>query len=78
VAIFSCTANGDTLSCDASQSQNASSYFWEFLDNDGGTASGVTASQQYTISGIKTVRLTVTGSGGQQDSDTNSYSVTVP
>ena len=74
---FSCTPNGDTLTCDASSSQNATSFAWEFLD-DGGTASGVTASHQYTIPGTKTVRLTITGPGGQ-DSDTNSFpGVTVP
>lgn len=77
IAGFSCIVAGDTITCDGSSSSNASTYAWVFGGADGGSGSGVVASHQYTISGVKTVRLTVTGPGGS-DSDTNQYTVTVP
>jgi PKD repeat protein len=53
-------------------------YNWTFGGADGGTGSGVIASHQYTISGVKTIRLTVTGPGGNTDFDTDQYTVTIP
>ena len=77
VASFSasCTDLDCSFSAAASTDDNGiASYAWTF--GDGGSASGVTASNSYAAAGSYTVTLTVTDTAGQTDSSSQSVTVT--
>jgi len=63
VASFTYTCSGLTCSFNASASQNATSYSWNFGDNT--TGSGVTVSHTFGVRKTYTVTLTTTPSGSQ-------------
>lgn len=64
-----------TFQFNAADSQGSiSTYAWDF--GDGGTASGQTASHQYTVAGTYTVRLTITDTSGRSATTTKTVIVT--
>ncbi|MBA3644693.1 MAG: PKD domain-containing protein [Gemmatimonadaceae bacterium] len=63
VASYTYTCSGFTCSFNASASQNATSYSWNFGDNT--TGSGVTVSHTFGVRKTYTVTLTTTPSGSQ-------------
>jgi PKD repeat protein len=62
-----------TVSFDGGQSQDATSWQWNF--GDGNTATGVAASHTYLQSGVFTAQLTVTSADGLTDSQVLSITV---
>lgn len=73
VSSGSATATEFTVNFDASGSENAVSYAWDF--GDGNTGNGVNPTHDYLQNGTYTVELVVTGVCG--DTDTSSYDITI-
>ncbi len=70
IAFFACVADGLTLHCDGSQSDNAVTYLWYF--GEGETQTGAQASHLFASPGRYLVTLTVTNPSGS-NTDSNRY-----